>query len=103
MPTGLPLDFDVLLAPLGDSEPAGSSSVYFEMRSQLEDLRREVNPEDFDANDPTRPTESKRADWSRIEELTRETLATTSKDLRIAGYLIEALVKRYGFSGLRDG
>ena len=92
-----------LLAPLGDSEPAGSSSVYFELRAHLEDLRREINPEDFDAKDPTRPTEPKRADWARIEEMTRTALAKTSKDLRLAGYLVEALVQRYGFPGLRDG
>ncbi len=103
MPTGLPLDFDVLLAPLGDSEPAGASGTYFELRAQLEDLRKEVNPDDFDANDPTRPTQAKHADWMRVEELTRDALAKSSKDLRLAGYLLEALVKRYGFTGLRDG
>jgi type VI secretion system protein ImpA len=103
MPTGLPLDFDALLAPLGDGEPAGSSGTYFAMRAQLEDLRREVSPDDYDADDPTRPTETKRADWTRIEELTRDALTGTAKDLRIAGYLVEALVHRYGFAGLRDG
>jgi type VI secretion system protein ImpA len=102
MPTGLPLDFEALLAPLGDSEPAGSS-VYFEMRAQLEDLRREVNPDEVDTNDPAAPQEVKRADWPRVEELTREALTATSKDLRLAGYLLEALVKRYGLAGLRDG
>jgi type VI secretion system protein ImpA len=103
MPTGLPLDLDALLAPLGDGEPAGSSGAYFQMRTELEDLRREVNPDDFDADDPTRPAAPKRADWPRIEELTRDVLAVTAKDLRIAGYLLEALVHRYGFPGLRDG
>jgi type VI secretion system protein ImpA len=103
MPTGLPLDFDALLAPLANGEPAGTSSAYFELRAQLEDLRREVNPDDFDADDPTRPTEVKRADWSRIEELTRDALTGTAKDLRLAGYLLEALVHRYGLPGLRDG
>lgn len=103
MPTGLPLDFDALLAPLGNAEPAGSSSTYFELRAQLDDMGKEILPEDFDANDPTRPTEPKRANWPGIEELTRNTLTTTAKDLRIAGYLLEALVRRYGFPGLRDG
>jgi type VI secretion system protein ImpA len=103
MPTGLPLDFDALLAPLGDGEPAGTSSAYFAMRAQLEDLRREVNPDDYDAGDLTRPTEAKRADWARIEELTRDALTGTAKDLRLAGYLLEALTHRYGFAGLRDG
>src|SRR5262249_26532046 len=103
MPTGLPLDFDALLAPLANAEPAGTSSAYFELRAQLEDLRREENPDDFSAEDPMRPEEVKRADWSRIEELTRDALTGTTKDLRLAGYLLEALVHRYGLPGLRDG
>jgi type VI secretion system protein ImpA len=103
MPTGLPLDFDALLTPIGAAEPAGSSSTYFELRARLDEMGKEILPEDFDANDPTRPAEAKRANWPGIEELTRSTLATTAKDLRIAGYLLEALVRRYGFLGLRDG
>jgi type VI secretion system protein ImpA len=102
MSTGLPLDLDALLTPLADGDPAGAPA-YFEMRTQLEDLRREVNPEDFDADDPMRPSEPKRADWGRIEELTRDALTGTTKDLRVAGYLLEALVHLYGLPGLRDG
>src|SRR5262249_44730934 len=35
--------------------------------------------------------------------VTRDALSKTTKDLRVAGYLVEALVNRYGFAGLRDG
>ena len=72
MPTGLPLDFDALLAPIAGTEQAGSSSTFAEMRSQLDDLRKEVNPDDFDADDPMRPDQPKYADWPKVEELTRK-------------------------------
>src|SRR5258707_6156647 len=81
MPTGLPLDFDALLAPIGGAEQAGSSSTYLELRSQLDDLRKEVNPDDFDADDLTRPDQPKYADWSKVEELTRKALEKDAKDL----------------------
>jgi type VI secretion system protein ImpA len=103
MPMGLPLDFDALLAPIGGTEPAGSSSTYLELRSQLDDLRKEVNPDDFDADDPMRPDQPKFADWSKIEELTRKALERDAKDLRLAGYLVEALVHQYHFDGLAEG
>jgi type VI secretion system protein ImpA len=43
------------------------------------------------------------ADWSAVTALAQEALATKSKDLQIAAWLVEALVKRHGFAGLRDG
>jgi type VI secretion system protein ImpA len=103
MPTGLPLDFDNLLAPIAGSEQAGSSSTFAEMRSQLDDLRKEVNPDDFDADDPLRPDQPKFADWPKVEELTRKALEKDAKDLRLAGYLGEALVHQYHFDGLAEG
>jgi type VI secretion system protein ImpA len=103
MPTGLPLDFDALLAPIAGTEQAGSSSTFAEMRSQLDDLRKEVNPDDFDADDPMRPDQPKYADWPKVEELTRKALEKDAKDLRLAGYLVEALVHQYHFDGLAEG
>jgi type VI secretion system protein ImpA len=45
----------------------------------------------------------KTADWVGVIEISTEALATKSKDLQIAAWLLEALVKCYGFQGLRDG
>ncbi len=94
-----PLDFDRLLAPIPGDEPAGPPSVYIELRPQFEEMRREVTPERAaqlkeDAKDP---------DWLGQERKTQEALAETTKDLRITGYLLEALVKNHGFAGARDG
>ena len=73
--------------------------MFFEIRPKLEELRREFNPADIPGTEDV----AKSADWVGIEKLTRDTLSSTAKDLRVAGYLIEALVKRYRYAGLAAG
>ncbi len=96
------LDVDALLAPVAGENPAGES-VPFALREQLEVARKEIDPDAFDADDPTRPTEAKRADWQSIIRLAQEALTRTSKDLLVAARLTEALTREEGFAGLRDG
>jgi type VI secretion system protein ImpA len=96
------LDFDTLLAPIPGSAPAGEA-LPFTVRKKLDDARKEINPKMFAPDDPRRPEQFQPADWAGIETITQETLTQTSKDLSVAGRLTEALVKRHGFGGLRDG
>jgi type VI secretion system protein ImpA len=96
------LDFETLLAPIAGADPAGEP-LPFLLRKKLDDARKEINPNAFAANDPRRPEQLQPADWAGIEQLAQETLAQTSKDLLVAARLTEALVKRHGFRGLRDG
>jgi type VI secretion system protein ImpA len=96
------LEFDPLLAPIPGDNPAGGA-IPFEIREKLEEGRKEISLEDFDPDDPARPTEAKKADWNGIIRLAQETLAKTSKDLLTSARLTEALVKQHGFAGLRDG
>ncbi len=96
------LDFEALLAPVPGDNPAGTS-VPFEIRAKLEEMRKEENPEDYEPNDPRRPEKFKTADWLGIVRLAQETLTQTSKDMLVAARLTEALVKLNGFAGLRDG
>jgi type VI secretion system protein ImpA len=102
MPNPPILAVDELLQPLPGDDPAGDT-VPFDVRQKLEEFRKEVNPSDFDPEDPLRPSEQKRADWASVEKLAIETLSTTSKDLLVAARLTEALTKQYGFAGARDG
>jgi type VI secretion system protein ImpA len=96
------LDIDALLLPIAGENPAGSPQAYaFGIREQMEKLRTEERPEDFD--DATRPEPLKRADWTGVVKLAHEALSTQSKDLRIACHLLEGLVKVHAFTGLRDG
>lgn len=96
------LDFDQLLAPIPGPDAAGSTLPYM-IRERLEAARREINPSDYDLNDPQRPAMAKSADWSAIVELSQQVLRETSKDLSVAARLTEALVKKFQFAGLRDG
>jgi type VI secretion system protein ImpA len=96
------LDFDSLLAPIPGDNPAGGA-IPFEIREKLEEGRKEIVLEDYDKDDPARPTEAKKADWAGIVRLAKDTLTKTSKDLLVSARLTEALVKQNGFSGLRDG
>jgi type VI secretion system protein ImpA len=96
------LNFDSLLSPIPGENPAGGA-IPFEIREKLEEGRKEINLEDFDKDDPARPTEAKKADWSGIIRVAQDTLTKTSKDLLVSARLTEALVKQHGFAGLRDG
>jgi type VI secretion system protein ImpA len=94
--------FDELLAPVAGDDPAGDT-VPFAVRQKLEEFRKEVNPNDFDADDPLRPAQQKKADWSGLTQLATDTLKNTSKDLLVTARLTEALTRQHGFAGLRDG
>ncbi|HEV2972419.1 MAG TPA: type VI secretion system protein TssA [Pirellulales bacterium] len=96
------IDFKSLLAPISDDEPAGGG-VPFDVREQLEQARKEVNPDAFAPDDPMRPEDFVKADWNGVIALTQETLRGTSKNLLVAARLLEALTKKHGFAGLRDG
>ncbi len=96
------LNFETLLAPIEGSNPAGEP-LPLSVKNELISAREEINPKQFDEKDPRRPEQPKLADWPGIEQKTQEILARTSKDLTVAARLMEALVKRHGFRGLRDG
>lgn len=96
------IDFKSLIAPISEDEPAGGG-VPFDVRERLEQARKEVNPDAFAPDDPLRPADFIKADWAGIIALAQETLRNTSKNLLVAARLVEALTKKHGFAGLRDG
>src|SRR5262245_20196734 len=100
MPTPPLLNFDALTAPVPGDDPAGGP-VPFALREKLDHARKVINPDDYDKNDPTRPTEAKWADWTGVVQATGEALAESSKDLMLSARLTEALTQVNGFAGLR--
>jgi type VI secretion system protein ImpA len=102
MPSEPLLNFDELVQPIPGDNPAGDP-VSYEMRQELDEDRREVDPEEFAPDDPMRPERPKPADWSGIVRKTTQTLRETTKDLLVTSRLLEALTKLHGFEGLRDG
>ncbi len=96
------LSVEELLAGVPGDNPAGGPLPY-EVKAELEEARKEVDPDAFDPADPARPAEAKYADWPAIVRLAARTLKETSKDLLVAARLTEALTRTRGFAGLADG
>jgi type VI secretion system protein ImpA len=93
------LDFKALLAPIPGEKPGGESAAY-DIRSEIEEARR---ADDQLAKGAWGTEKVKTADWVAVTKIATEALAVKSKDLRVAVRLTEALVKRHGFAGIRDG
>ena len=72
MPSAPLLDLDELIAPIPGDSPAGGP-VPFAVREKLEEYRKEINPDDFDPEDPMRPESPQKADWAQAARLARET------------------------------
>ncbi|MBV8487781.1 MAG: type VI secretion system protein TssA [Planctomycetaceae bacterium] len=99
------LDFARLLARIPGDSPTGidlrentsPTSDYYAVR----DARRAASETErrIDKGEET----SEPPDWRAVLERTTKVLAEKSKDLEVAAYLIEALVRLKGFPGLRDG
>src|SRR5262249_29112275 len=93
------IDLEALLAPIPGANPAGEALIYAETYDLLKDARR--------AEDVLEQGEWKReiktANWPAVIEIATDALATKTKDLQIAAWLVEALVKQHRFPGLRDG
>ncbi len=122
MPSPQTLDIEALLAPISGENPAGKSvrdgpygsakELEGNLAKPLLTVLRDVGP--FDAiKEARRATdelakgewegETKTADWRAVIDISTHVLSTKSKDIEIAAWMVEALVKRHGFPGLRDG
>ena len=94
----MPLRADIL-NPISGSNPSGESLRYAPVYDQIKEARRE----EIDVTQGIWETEVKRADPALVIKLASDALATKSKDLQLAAWLTEALVKREGIAGLRQG
>jgi type VI secretion system protein ImpA len=92
------LDFDTLLKPIPGEKPAGESVRYSGVYDSIQEARREDFA--FAMGDWSRDV--KAADWNTVIELASATISEKSKDLQVAIWLTEALLKKYGTNGLRD-
>ena len=93
------LDFDTLLAPVSENHPGGESLRYAGVYDSIQEARRAED--DLPMGDWQRDVKS--ADWNAVIDLATEAIGKKSKDLQIAVWLAEALVKKHGFRGLREG
>ena len=98
------VDIDALLQAISDEAPAGT------------DPRSDSSPTSLyyrtkDARNAARSAEraaveiggAPPVEWGTVAETAMEILASHGKDLEIAAWLVEALLRLEGFAGLRDG
>ncbi len=90
---------DDLLNPIPGSNACGENLRYAPVYDKIKEARRE----DDDAPQGDWQRERKTADYPLVIKLAGEALAIKSKDLQLAAWLTEALLKQEGFGGLRAG
>ena len=90
---------DDLLKPIPGASPGGANLRYDPLYDKIKEARRE--DDDVPQGDWARAR--KVADWPAVAKLAGDALATKSKDLQIAAWLTEALLRQDGLAGLRVG
>ncbi len=93
------IDMDALLAPLPGDNPAGRDIRYMPMYDAIKEARRADDL--LDRGDWNR--ELKKADWDAVISLATEALSEQTKDLQVAAWLLEALIRTEGFAGVDTG
>jgi len=97
----MPLRED-LLTPIAGDNPSGADLRY-DNKLLLYDKIRELRRQDDDLNQGEWQHERKVGDYSGVIRMTQEALATRTKDLQLAAWLTDALLRTEGFSGLHQG
>ncbi len=96
----MPLRED-LLTPIAGENPSGEDLYYDKVFSQIKEARKE-DEEDLPEGDWER-SQKKKADHRAVIKLAGEALAKKSKDLRLAGWLVESHLRIEGLSELKPG
>ncbi len=100
------IQIDSLLQPISEDNTVGDdirkdpspTSLYYSIKDARNAARAAERNNMFDGN-------NNQADehWRKILKLAPDILQNHSKDLEIASWFTEALIRHYGFQGLRDG
>ena len=93
------INFEAIMQPVSEENPSGENLQY----SGLYDEIREARRADKDLPQGQWQTNLKFADYGQVINLAVPALETQTKDLQIAAWLSESLIKEHGFVGLRDG
>jgi len=89
---------DNLLSPIPGDKPCGEDLRYTPIFDKIKEARREEE----EVQEGEWKTEGKKADYPQVVKSAVEALSTT-KDLQIAAWLTDALLRTEGFAGLKQG
>lgn len=100
------IQLEELLAPVSEENPAGidlrednsATSDYQTVKDARGSARAAERNSMFDSDNSEADEQ-----WRKIIDMAPGLLQNQSKDLEIACWFTEALIRRYGFAGLRDG
>lgn len=92
------INLEAIMQPVSEDKPAGESLQY----SGLYDEIREARRADENLAQGQWQIELKVADYRQVINLAVPALEKQTKDLQIAAWLSESLIKTHGFAGLRD-
>lgn len=93
------IDIESILTPIEGENPAGENLRYTPTYDAIQEARRE--DDDLDRGEWDR--EVKTADWNAVRQLTVEALTEKTKDIQIAVWMLEALIRTEGYKGLEIG
>lgn len=99
MPLVPTIDVDQILKPISGKNPCGVDP----RDGQSFDLLKEARREEDAGSQGEWKREVKVADWPKAIQLATKILSSQGKDLQVAAWLTEGLVKKHGAAGLRDG
>jgi type VI secretion system protein ImpA len=94
------LDIEKLLQPISELSPSGENMAFSLAFDQIQEARQE---ESLDLELGDWEKNIKTADWQKVNQLAETLLLEKTKDIRVAGWLLEGQVKTQGFQGLADG
>jgi len=100
VPDPLLTDLDRLTAPISVERPCGEWLRYEGAYEQVRDARRE---DDASLPQGVWQSDLKRANWAAVEQLCSDALANKTKDLQLAGWLLEAWIQLDSFAGAARG
>ena len=100
------IDIDSLLVPIAEDNATGvdiredrsPTSDYYTIKDARNSARAAERSAMFDDGDS-----DLLAPWREVEKVAEKVLSGTSKDLEVASWYTEALIRLHGFVGLRDG
>lgn len=94
------IDVPSLLEPISTEHPAGESLRYEGTYDRIQEARRK---DDQTLSQGIYKARFKRADWDSDQIICMQALEKWTKDLQIAGWLLEAWLHLHGFSGVEAG
>lgn len=100
------IQLENLLQPISEDNPVGDdirsdpspTSPYYTIKDARNSARAAERNNMFDGNNSEADEQ-----WRKIIQLAPDILQNNAKDLEVASWYTEALVRQYGFQGLRDG